>query len=158
VVKEALKQELIAILRADLETIERAHAAAAKGATDDEAKPENDKDTRAIEASYLARGQAARASELRVALADLGALPLRSFAGGARIALGALVCLIEDEDSTRVVFVAPHGGGSRLSSGSIHVVTPESPLGRALIGKCAGDAFDLVLAKKTRAIEIDTVE
>ena len=62
--KPALKAELLALLGAHLETLERAHRAACEGATHEEAKPENDKDTRALEQSYLARGQAARIDEL----------------------------------------------------------------------------------------------
>jgi len=36
-----------------------------EGATHEENKPENDKDTRALEQSYLARGQAQRVVELQ---------------------------------------------------------------------------------------------
>ena len=42
---------------ADLASLQRAHRATVEGATHEEAKPENDKDTRALEQSYLARGQ-----------------------------------------------------------------------------------------------------
>jgi hypothetical protein len=62
--KSTLKQELVALLAADLETAERAQQAAREGATHEEAKPENDKDTRALEQSYVARGQAKRVEEL----------------------------------------------------------------------------------------------
>ena len=43
---------------ADLATLEKAQHATQAAATHEEAKPENDKDTRALEQSYLARGQA----------------------------------------------------------------------------------------------------
>ena len=66
--KESLKRDLVRLLAADLETLERAQQAAIEGATHEEAKPENDKDTRALEASYLARGQAMRLEELRAGL------------------------------------------------------------------------------------------
>src|SRR5271163_799711 len=81
--KTALKDELVRILAADLEVRERAHKAALEGATHEEAKPENDKDTRALEQSYLARGQAARIQELREGLTAVEALLLRDFAGKA---------------------------------------------------------------------------
>jgi len=55
--KPTLKAELLALLAADLDTLERAHRATTEGATHEEAKPENDKDTRALEQSYLARGR-----------------------------------------------------------------------------------------------------
>ena len=72
--KAALKAELIAALTVALDTARRAHAAAIEGATHAEAKPENDKDTRGLEQSYLARGQAQRVAELEAGLADVTAL------------------------------------------------------------------------------------
>ena len=73
--------------------------------------------------------------------------------GDQPVAVGALVTTVEDDDE-RLVFVAPHGGGSVLAGGRVHVVTPQSPLGRALVGRCAGDACELQLAGRERVIEI----
>src|SRR5262249_35036413 len=58
--KQALKRQLLDLLREQLEVLEHAHRTTHAGATHEEAKPENDKDTRALEQSYLARGQANR--------------------------------------------------------------------------------------------------
>jgi transcription elongation GreA/GreB family factor len=148
----ALKAELLALLGGHLETLERAHRAACEGATHEEAKPENDKDTRALEQSYLARGQAARIDELRSSIAGVSALALRDFVDRP-VALGALVVLEEDgEEST--LLLAPGGGGARLADGTVQVVTPPSPLGRALLGKQAGDQIELVVAGKTRTLQV----
>lgn len=155
--KSALKQELVRILQADLETLERAQQAAREGATHEEAKPENDKDTRALEQSYLARGQAMRLEELRTGLAQVQAMPVRDFDEGAKAALGALVT-IEDDESTRVVFIAPYGGGSRLSEGAVQVTTPRSPLGQALLGRTEGDDCELRLEGRLRILTIGKVE
>src|SRR5438128_1629706 len=114
--KEALRNELAAKLAAALEAARTAHAAAVAGATDDEARPENDKDTRGLEQSYLARGQAQRVAELEEAVADVDALTLRTFGAGDPIAMSALVTIDEDGERQRV-FVAPAGGGSLLASG-----------------------------------------
>ena len=150
--KLALKEELARIVAADLDTRERAHRAALEGATHEEAKPENDKDTRALEQSYLARGQAARIDELRSSIAGVSALALRDFADRP-VALGALVVVEEDgEEST--LLLAPGGGGTRLADGAVQVVTPPSPLGRALLGKHAGDPIELVVAGKTRTLQV----
>jgi len=150
--KSALKIELLARLGADLDTLERAYRATIEGATHEEAKPENDKDTRALEQSYLARGQAARIDELRTSIAGVNALPLRDFDDGPA-ALGALVTVDEDgEEST--LLLAPGGGGVRLAGGTVQVVTPPSPLGRALLGKPAGDDVEVVVAGKTRAMRV----
>ena len=150
--KAALKAELLARLGADLATLEGAYRATIEGATHEEAKPENDKDTRALEQSYLARGQAARIDELRASIAGVTALALRGFDDGPA-ALGALVSVDEDgEEST--LLVGPCGGGARLAGGTVQVVTPSSPLGRALLGKQAGDDVEIVVAGKRRAMQV----
>ena len=53
------------------------HAAATEGATHSEARPENDKDTRGLELSYLARGQAQRVAELQIVLGAVSEMRLR---------------------------------------------------------------------------------
>ena len=66
------KTEILRLLResvsADLTTMSAAQRAVVDGATHEENRPENDKDTRALEQSYLARGQAQRVVELQHAL------------------------------------------------------------------------------------------
>jgi len=151
--KSALKQELVQILEADLETLERAQQAALEGATHEEAKPENDKDTRALEQSYLARGQAMRIEELRTGLAQVRAMPVRDFESGDPAALGAVVTL-EDDEGERTLIIAPAGGGSRLADGTIQVTTPRAPLGRALLGKTEGDDFELRIDGKARVFSV----
>jgi len=150
--KQSLKAELLARLGADLETLERAHRAACEGATHEEAKPENDKDTRALEQSYLARGQAARIDELRASIARVSALSLRDFEEQ-RVASGALVTLEEDGEESMLLLV-PGGVGALLAGGAVQVVTPPSPLGRALLGKQAGDDVEVVVARKTRTMRV----
>ena len=63
------KVEILKLLRervsADLATMSAAQRAVVDGATHEENRPENDKDTRALEQSYLARGQAQRVVELQ---------------------------------------------------------------------------------------------
>jgi transcription elongation GreA/GreB family factor len=151
--KDALRDELARLLAADLDTRERAHRAAREGATHDEARAENDKDTRALEQSYLARGEAARVEQLRVALAEVRAMPLRSFHGDERAALGALVTVQEDGEEL-VLWLAPQGGGSRLADRRVQVVTPASPLGRAILGKVVGDDLTVAVAGRTRELSI----
>ena len=142
------KQTILKLLReavnADLSTMSAAQRAVVDGATHPENKPENDKDTRALEQSYLARGQAQRVVELQGELNQLKALELRAFPPGAAIVLGALVAV---DDGREVVhyFIAPAAGGVRVKLGAleIRVVTPQSPIARALLGKQAGDDLEL---------------
>jgi len=153
--KQALKIELIAQLEAALATARAAHAAAIEGSTHEEAKPENDKDTRGLEQSYLARGQAQRVAENEAAIGDVNALALREFGPKASIAMSALVTV--DEDGTElVVFLSPAGGGNVLAGG-VQVVTPSSPLGRALLGKKVDDNVELQLPGKLRSFVVSAI-
>jgi hypothetical protein len=156
--KQALKDELVAIVAADLERVERAYRATREGATHEEAKPENDKDTRALEQSYLARGHAMRIRELTTSLAELRDMAVRSFAPGTPAAVGALIVVAEDGVADANMFMAPHGGGSRLANGRVQVVTPRSPLGRALLGKRTGEACEVALGGQARELSIVSVE
>jgi hypothetical protein len=86
--------------------------------------------------------------ELTEAVNLLATLELRSFHEGDPAALSALVEVELDQggsvggsDVERVLYLlSPTGGGLRLeeSFGSIVVVTPGSPIGRALVGKRSG--------------------
>jgi transcription elongation GreA/GreB family factor len=150
--KAALKAALLAQLAAALEGAQRAHAAALEGATHSEARAENDKDTRGLEQSYLARGQAQRVVELEAGVAAVSALVLREFRPGDPIALGAVVT-IDDGGEVKRLFVAPHGGGSVVGD-AVQVVTPSSPLGRALVGKRVDDEVELRLPGGVRSLVI----
>lgn len=157
IAKSALKDELLSIVAADLEALERAQKATVEGATHTEAKPENDKDTRALEQTYLARGQALRVEQLRVDLAELTLMPVPPFTAKNPVGAGALVT-IEEEDKTSRFFIAVHGGGARLAKGTIQVITPHSPLGQALIGKFEGDGCDVLLGGRMRTLEIIQIQ
>jgi hypothetical protein len=151
--KSALKAELIALLEATLVTARAAHASAIEGSTHEEARAENDKDTRGLEQSYLARGQAQRVAELEAAVGDITALALRTFAATSAVAMSAVVTTDEGEQ----FFIAPAGGGCVLSA-NIQVVTPSSPLGRALLGKRIDDEVELSLPAKLRSFAITAID
>jgi transcription elongation GreA/GreB family factor len=154
--KAALRAELVERLSADLDAMERAHQTTREGATHEEAKPENDKDTRALEQTYLARGQAVRVEQLRGELADIKALAVRDLAAGAAATLGTLVT-VEEDGVESLLFLVPAGGGISLAGGSVQAITPRSPLGRALLGRRAGDDVEIVVAGKERALRIERV-
>jgi transcription elongation GreA/GreB family factor len=145
-----LRRDLLAAAEAALATARAAHAAAVEGATHSEAKAENDKDTRGLEQSYLARGHAARVEELEAALVSVAALSTAK--PGPRIALGA-VATVDDDGSVTRYYLAPWGGGVTLAGG-IAVVTPTSPIGRALIGKAVGEVAEVHRPGGVREFEI----
>jgi transcription elongation GreA/GreB family factor len=155
VAKQELIDNLAAALRAELEVAERLARETAEAANHPEARPDSDKDTRKIELSYLAAGQAARAKELETAIALVATLPRRIFDAAEAVQAGALIEL-DMSGETKRVLLCPVGGGTKLqdSSGEVSVVTPQSPLGRALLGRSAGDTFEFSAAGRTREVEI----
>ncbi len=139
--KKDLLRSIVAALAANLDTLTAAAKGAHAAATHEECIPDNKYDTTALEASYVAQGQANRAAEIRRALERYRALILRHFDEETPIRLTALVTL-ESHDGRRMrVFVGPDAGGLKVGDGEAEcvVITPESPLGRALLGKVCDD-------------------
>jgi transcription elongation GreA/GreB family factor len=157
--KLGLLEQLRQSLRDELDHARRVARATAADANHPEARPENDKDTRKIELSYLAMGQATRARELEAAITMLAAVPTQPLTARSPVAAGALVA-IEVAGKPQRVFLAPSGGGTTLrdARGEVRVVTPSSPLGRALLGRTRGDVFDLEIGGKPSEVEIVEVE
>lgn len=153
--KKALIEALRERLLRELETARRVAAETAAAANHPEARPENDKDTRKIELSYLAAGQAARAQELEQQVALLAALPVRAFTATEPLEAGAIVELDVGGKAQRV-FLLPAGGGQKLAAegGDVSVVTPQAPLGGGLIGKRVGDSFELRIGGQLKEVEV----
>jgi len=139
--KERLIKEIITELSADLAVLSTAARSAHAAATHEECLPDNKYDTTALEASYIAQGQANRAQDIRVALESYRTLTLYNFDDETPVRLTALVTLEDGEGNVRRFFLGPQGGGMKISDNTteIVVITPGSPLGRALLGKRTGD-------------------
>jgi transcription elongation GreA/GreB family factor len=145
------KDELLALLRArvdeNLESLYAAQATVQSGSIHEENRQEHPKDTRAIEAGYLARGLAERVEATLDTVAALAVLKLLGFGEDDPIDLGAVVALENAEGVESFYFLVPLGGGETLELGgeSYFAVTPEAPIGRALIGQYVGDEIVLDL-------------
>ncbi len=139
--KEQIIQEIITVLSADLAVSSTAARAAHAAATHSECLPDNKYDTTALEASYIAQGQANRAQEIRVALESYRTLTLHDFDDEAPIRLTALVTLEDLAGAVKRIFLGPQAGGMKIgnSDDEIVVITPGSPLGRSLLGLRSGD-------------------
>ena len=139
--KQSLHQALLMRLRADLELLERAAHTAREAATHEESKAENKYDTRGLEASYLAAGQARRVEEVRQALNACQNLPLRPFAAEPGIQLGALVELEDEQGANLTLWLMPDAAGVRLErqGRDVLLISPRAPLGQSLLGKGVGD-------------------
>jgi len=139
--KADLVQTIIATLETDLQVLFAAAKAAHAAATHEECQPDNKYDTTALEASYVAQGQANRAQEIRGALEAYRNLHLLTFDDETPIRLSALVTLEDHDGGLRRLFLGPHAGGMKIpaAEGEVVVITPGSPLGRSLLGRQLDD-------------------
>jgi transcription elongation GreA/GreB family factor len=132
-----------------------------EASTHEENIPDNKYETLALEASYVAQGQANRAQEIRRALEAYKQLTLGKFDDGSAIGLTALVTLAGSESTTRTFFIGPLEGGMKLIDDltgiEIMVITPASPLGRDLIGMGVGDMVRLRIGSGMKEFEITGV-
>jgi transcription elongation GreA/GreB family factor len=135
--KSFLLEQLGSRLR---ESVQETHKAAS-GARD-EAR------TQAARAVNLAKGQTARSIAAREALEVLGSFKARPLQRGEAIGLGAVV-EVEDGETGKTLFLAPVGAGEELTGpdgdGIFQVVTPQSPFGKAILGKRVGDVVEVTL-------------
>ncbi|MDB6116478.1 MAG: hypothetical protein JWO08_259 [Verrucomicrobiaceae bacterium] len=134
--KQDILSQIIDSLRAELDTCLNAAKAASSAATDPDSKAENKYDTRSLEASYLARGQAFRVGELQDAVHAFETLNVRRFDETDVAGLGALVTLKTESEESHY-FLGPAAGGTEVHD--VMVITPGSPLGQKLMGRKAGD-------------------
>lgn len=116
-----------------------AHAAA----TDPGSKAESKYDTRSLEASYLASGQAKQVEEIAEALRIFEAWSPRDFGMEEAIDAGALV-ETDMEGETVFFLLAPAAGGLEVNHESMEItlLTPASDLYRGLLGLHTGDVLE----------------
>jgi transcription elongation GreA/GreB family factor len=153
--KFALVAQLLERLRASARSAEAASDAAAEEAQHGATPSEKREDSRtALQFSRMARAQALRAAQVRAELAALESFRPRAFAAGARIGLGALVEVEDEEGRGLTFFLAPAGAGEELSGpggdGFFTVVTPASPIGSAVMGRQQGDAVQTLIRGERR--------
>lgn len=156
--KRALVRKIIAQLDAELEGYAKSARAAHAEATDPQSKAENKYDTRGLEASYLAHGQSRQAMETAQARQQFGELELREFGPEEPIDLSALTELEGNGEST-LYFIGPSAGGTEISHErkTVVVITHQSPLGRQLIGRKAGERLQITMGGSRRDLRIVSV-
>lgn len=153
--KARLVEQLVERLAAERDVVAAAQRSTQAGATHEENRAEGDKDMRATEASYLARGQAERVVTLESDLARLRALALRDFSATDAIEAGAIVTLVGASRRSKV-FLLPAGAGEELVLGElrVRVVTPGAPLGAALLGARQGDEVEVERGGESQVWEV----
>ena len=142
-----MKSELLgrirAELRAQLDRLSKAACEAHAAATDPGSKAEGKYDTRSLEASYLAAGQARQVDELAESVRIFETLSLPDFEMDAEIDAGALVEVDLNGEATGFLLV-PTSGGLVIEHewSEITLLTPESALYRKLLGMRVGESLD----------------
>lgn len=149
--KSRVVDTLRAALRDQLRAVSTMTAAARDEATSAESRPENEYDTRALEASYLAAGQGQRLADLREFVdwaEQLNAKP------HAVVGLGSLV-QVDDDGSERWLLIAPQGGEELDVDGlPVQVIGAGSPFGASLLQLEPGDEAELETPAGDRTIEV----
>ena len=156
--KRAVIQKIVASLQTELETYTRAAKASHAEATAEENRAENKYDTRGLEASYLAAGQANKIADLEESIVAFEGLRERKFGANDVIDVGALIEISQDAECA-LYFIGPSAGGTEIAieDSKVLVITSQSPLGSQLQGVIQGAQLNINLAGRKQAIEILSV-
>ena len=137
----------------ELATLERVAAMSRDEAISEETRSENDFDTRATEASYLARGLAGRITSMRKLLGWFQELDVSKPLQPPVVQLGALIALEGAGDE--LLFMAPVGRGQvQAGRWKVNIISPSSPLGGALEELEAGDEAEVITPRGVTTREI----
>ncbi len=142
-----MKSELLATLCAEmrrrLDVLVRAAKEAHAAATDPGSKAEGKYDTRSLEASYLASGQARQLKEMSDALQRLESAELPTFKDGEPVGPGALVDVVLGGERCYFLLSPAAGGMELMHDGrELTLLTPESPLYQKLLDMEVGDELE----------------
>lgn len=151
--KSELLDQIRSELRSQLGRLSRAAMEAHAAATDPGSKAEGKYDTRSLEASYLAVGQARQVDELAEAVRIFDGLVLADFGRGERIDAGALVEVVMGGEVSSFLLVPAAGGLEFVHEGkAVTLLTPASTLYQKLVGLGVGDRLDAPTMRVTGVI------
>lgn len=139
--KLALRDLILAQLRSELALQTRAAQLSRDEAISEESKPENQYDMHSQEAAYLAEGQARLAAEIAANVVLYETMVIAPVSSDSGVAVGTAVA-VEYDGRRTWYFIGPRAGGLELGieGTTVLVLTPQSPLGRELLGKRVGDS------------------
>jgi len=154
--KSAVVARLQSVVQSELDSMESLAEMARDEATSTETKSEGKYDTRATEASYLARGQAWRITELRKLVAWLSSDTAKRIVENGVVQVGALVRI--EGARNEIVYVAPIGGKQATINGEIvRLISPASPLGSSMAELEVGDGFEVESPRGVLEYEVTAV-
>ena len=144
--KNEFVDQVIKALQMDYEVSVSAINEAAETATHEENVARSKYETKSVEAAYLVEGHLRRNGELENEISAFRSMRIRDFNDESRVLLSALVELEKSDGSIQQVFMGPQAGGRQVLG--ITIVTPLSPLGKAILGKSMGDEILVYINSK----------
>jgi len=157
------KSQLIKTICNELEAVHQGAVSAAQRAydtaTDEANEAENKYDTLGLEASYLAHGQSKRVLECEADLIAFKKLPLTTFDNKSTVTTGALVGIEDIKGSEQFIFLSPVAGGLKINwqNKEITLVTPVSPLGKALMAQVVDDEIEVIIQSQKKQFQITSI-
>lgn len=156
--KTILIEDIINQLQRQRQSSIAAADVAKETATHTENVAENRYDTLGLEASYLAHGQSLRTQETEASIESFKALGKSlshdllnalsknlDIPSSELVQIGSLIHLEDQDGQRKWYFLAAKSGGLTIHSQScdVFVLTPQAPMGAALMGKETGDEISV---------------
>ena len=141
--KQAILEAVIKKLETELGRQKQANTQSNAVTTFSAANADKQRDTTGFESAFLARGYAMHCMDLSHRLDELRAMPIEDFTGQ-EIDVGALVD-VEMDGATECYILLNCGGGTEVTADekTVTVITPESPLGKTLMGNIEAGLIEL---------------
>ncbi len=121
-------------------------------------------DTFKEEAQYLAGAQQKRLQEITAAAIKINEITNNDHlmrGEFSRVSIGCLVTVFDEQrDAEKKMVVSPVLGGEKIQWGDVEfvVVTPESPIGKLLIGRAIDDEMNVTIAKRNQTYRILSID
>ncbi|WP_394204215.1 transcription elongation factor [Shewanella waksmanii] len=166
--KASLQQQIIEVLNQLQSVAKQAANQAHVTATHSESIARSKYETFGLEASYLAHGQTHRVAQLQQDIRTIGAMPVCHYTEDDAIDIGALVFVEDQAQMVQALFVSPCAGGVKVSFdctlfdtdlavNEVMLITPQSPLGQALMGQYLDEPLTIQLGNSCKLLEIIAV-
>ncbi len=141
--KRMILDEIVRVLEAELGRQSQANAQSNATTKFSASNADKQRDTTGFESAFLARGYAMHCMDLSHQLEKLRAMEIENFSGQ-EIDVGALVEVDLDGDSDLYMLLNCGGGTEvEVEEKTVTVITPESPLGEALMGNIEAGFVEL---------------
>jgi transcription elongation GreA/GreB family factor len=141
--KQGILDNVLKALEAELERQTQANAQSNAATTFSASNADKQRDTTGYESAFLAHGYAKHCIDLAHQLEELKAMEVEDFTGQ-EVDIGALV-EVEMDGKADWYLLLIGGGGIEVSADgkTVTVITPESPLGEALMGNIEAGFVEL---------------